>query len=245
MKGNRGYNADLAYIHDQGYGGFARGAAPGLLNYLRQSGIVDGRIVDLGCGSGIWARELAGAGYQVVGVDISSDMIEIARHRVPKAEFHVGSFLVFPTPPCRAVTALGEVFNYLLDADNSEPSLQTVWKHVFDALSPGGLLVFDVAEPGRCRGRTQAFTEGQDWTCLVEYQHDETRRQLSRRIVTFRRIGEAYRRSEEVHRQQLFDEVVVTSILESIGFEVRSVRSYGAYALGDHVVGFVARRPLA
>lgn len=242
MTEDRAYDTDLAYIHDRGYGGFARGSAPGLLHCFRQAGINDGRIVDLGCGSGIWSRELVDAGYQVVGVDLSVAMIEIARQRVPEAELHVGSFLRFPIPPCRAVTALGEVFNYLFDADNSLPSLQAVCRHVFEALSPGGLLIFDVAEPGRCRGRTQAFTEGGDWTCLVEYRHDVSHQQLTRRIVTFRRIGEVYRRCEEIHHQQLYEEGVMTSMLEDVGFEVTVVRGYGEHRLGECVVGFIAKR---
>jgi len=236
------YESDLAYIHDQGYGGFARGSAPGLLKHLRETGIRDGRIVDLGCGSGIWARELVDAGFEVVGVDISAAMIEIARQRVPEAEFHVKSFLQFPVPPCRAVTSLGEVFNYLFDADNSLRSLQAMCKNAFNALSPGGLLIFDVAEPGRCRGRTQAFTEGVDWTCLVEYQHDEQNQQLTRRIVTFRKTGDAYRRHEETHRQQLFEEASIVQMLESVGFQVRPVRRYDDYPLAEGVVGFVARK---
>src|SRR5689334_5247848 len=65
------YQDDLAYIHDAGFGGFARGSAPGLLTLFRRNGITGGLVVDLGCGSGIWANELAGSGYQVLGVDIS------------------------------------------------------------------------------------------------------------------------------------------------------------------------------
>jgi len=63
------YETDLAYIHDRGFGDFARRSAPGLLKLLRQNGIVDGLVVDLGCGSGIWAHQLANAGFQVMGVD--------------------------------------------------------------------------------------------------------------------------------------------------------------------------------
>lgn len=236
------YENDLAYIHDQGFGGFARGSTPGLLKHLHEAGIHDGRIVDLGCGSGVWAKALVDAGFEVVGIDISAAMIELARQRAPKAEFFVGSLVQFPIPRCRAVTALGEVFNYLFDADNSLRSLQVVYKNAFDALSPGGLLIFDVAEPGRCRGRTQAFTEGADWTCLVEYRHDEQNHQLTRRIVTFRQIGDAYRRHEETHRQQLFAEGCVVRMLKSVGFQVRPVRSYGDYPLAEGVVGFVARK---
>src|SRR5207245_733144 len=109
------YQNDLAYIHDTGFGGFARGSAPGLLNLFRQHGITEGVVVDLGCGSGIWARALADSGYKVVGVDISPAMIELARQRVPETTFHLQSFVEFPMPACQAVTALGEVFNYLFD----------------------------------------------------------------------------------------------------------------------------------
>ena len=207
---------------------FARASAPDLLTLLHDAGIRDGRIVDLGCGSGIWARDLVNSGYEVVGVDISPAMIEIACQRVPEGEFHVGSFLRFPIPPCRTVTALGEVFNYLFDPENSIRSLQVVCKKIHDAIFPGGLLIFDVAVPGRCRGRTQAFTEGEDWACLVEYQHDEPSQQLTRRIVTFRKIDDAYRRHEETHRQQLFERRCVVAMLESIGFEVQPCRVTGS-----------------
>ena len=83
----RAYYTDLAYIHDQGFGGYAHGVAPGLLALLRQTGVENRRVVDLGCGSGISARELADAGFQVMGVDLSAAMIEIARRRVPKPSF--------------------------------------------------------------------------------------------------------------------------------------------------------------
>ena len=58
-----GYKKDLAYIHDVGFGDFAKNSAPGLLEIMRRAEINDGLVVDLGCGSGIWARELVDAGY--------------------------------------------------------------------------------------------------------------------------------------------------------------------------------------
>ena len=88
-----GYGEDLAYIHDVGFGGFARDAAPALLALLRAAGVTSGTVLDLGCGSGIWARELLDAGDQVTGIDLSPAMIEIARRRAPEAAFTVGSFL--------------------------------------------------------------------------------------------------------------------------------------------------------
>jgi SAM-dependent methyltransferase len=237
------YQDDLAYIHDTGFGGFARGSAPGLLSLLRGNGITDGIVVDLGCGSGIWARALADSGYEVVGVDISPAMIELARHRVPQARFHVQSFVEFPVPACRAVTALGEVFNYLFDPKNSLRTLRRVCKGVFDALTPNGLLVFDVAAPGRCKGIKQRFMEGADWTCLVEFHQDLAKQRLTRRIVSFRRIGDTYRRHEESHTQQLYPGARIAEMLRSIGFRVKQARRIGEYCLSPGVLAFVARKP--
>ncbi len=245
MNHTHAYDNDLAYIHDRGFGEFATGSAPGLLKQLRQHGIREGLIVDLGCGSGIWARKLADSGYQVIGVDISPAMIELARQRVPEARFHVGSFVRFPIPACRAVTALGEVFNYLFDPNNSLRTLRQVCKRVFDALTPDGLLIFDVAEPGRCKGFGQRFMEGEDWTCLVAYRQDVAKQQLIRRIISFRKVGDTYRRQEETHIQQLYSGAKIAEMLREIGFRVRRVRGYGNYRLSPGVAAFVARKPRA
>jgi SAM-dependent methyltransferase len=170
-------------------------------------------------------------------------LIEIARRRVPEAEFHVKSFLHFRLPACQAVTALNEVLNYLFDQGNSLRSLRRLFTEVFNVLTPNGLFVFDVAEPGRWKGPNQGFREGEGWTCLVYYEHNSDTQQLTRRIVTFRKTGNTYRRHEEAHRQRLYGGTTLAGILRDIGFRVRLVRSYGAYRLPDHRVGIVARRP--
>ncbi|MGW7469931.1 class I SAM-dependent DNA methyltransferase [Streptomyces xantholiticus] len=47
------------------------------------------RVIDLGCGTGEpTARRLADAGFEVVGVDLSSGMVKLAREKVPEATFH-------------------------------------------------------------------------------------------------------------------------------------------------------------
>ena len=237
------YDSDLAFIHDTGFGDFARASAPGILHLLVKSGSTDGPIVDLGCGSGIWARELANSGYKVIGVDISPAMIDIARRRVPEAEFHVKSFLQFRLPACQAVTAINEVFNYLFDEGNSLRSLRRLFTEVFDVLTRKGIFVFDVAEPRRWKGPKQGFREGEGWTCFVHYEHNWDKQQLTRRIVTFRKTGSAYRRQEETHRQRLYRGTTLAGILRDVGFRVRLVRSYGAYRLPDYAVGIVARKP--
>src|SRR5262245_66492478 len=83
---------------------------------LQNAGFSRGTVVDLGCGSGILAEHLSRDGYNVIGVDISESMITIARQRAPQAQFFVESFTAAEIPPCVAVTAIGEIFNYAFDA---------------------------------------------------------------------------------------------------------------------------------
>src|SRR5207248_184438 len=149
----KAYGDDLAHIHDVGYGDFARNAAPALLRLLRRSGLGGGWVVDLGCGSGIWAQALVSAGYDVLGTDLSPAMVALARARVPGGHFRVGSFVDAALPPCVAVTALGECFSFLFDRGNTRRGLRALFRRAHAALCPGGLLIFDVAGPGRVGGR--------------------------------------------------------------------------------------------
>src|SRR5262245_3667903 len=172
------YRDDLAYIHDAGYGGLARNAAPLLREMLRDAGVVSGRVVDLGCGSGILSGVLAEAGYDVLGIDLSAAMIALARQRVPKGEFRQESVLTAQLPSCVAVAAVGECFSYLFDPGNTGRAQMKVYRRIFDALCPGGLFLFDVAGPGRVRGSgpQRLHAEGDDWAVLVVVEEDRRRR---------------------------------------------------------------------
>jgi SAM-dependent methyltransferase len=130
------YSEDLAYIHDVGYGGFARAAAPGLLAILKRHGLYSGLVVDLGCGTGIWAAALIQAGYDAAGVDISPAMIELARARAPGARLTVGSLYRYELPPCVGITCLGEGLNYAFD--DCPGGIGRFFRRVYNALEPGG-----------------------------------------------------------------------------------------------------------
>jgi SAM-dependent methyltransferase len=264
------YDADLAYIHDVGYGDFARRSGPAILKLLRSAKIRSGLVVDLGCGSGIWARQLVDAGYDVLGIDASRAMLALARRRVPEGKFRHGSALTCGIPPCRAVTAMGEVFNYAtcpsegetpaeprrgqsrraISPARREPrppntplrALEQILRRIYDALEPGGLLVFDIAEPGRSRGMQQSHRSGRDWACLVDYEHDDANARLTRRIQTFRRVGKSYRRAAQTHRLQLFPGRDVMGLLRQIGFRAGRQRSYGGFPFPAAVQGIVARK---
>ncbi len=238
------YGDDLAYIHDS-MPDFAEGSAPGLLSLFAKRGLDSGLVVDMGCGGGIWADRLVTAGYEVVGVDISPSMVDIARKRVPAASFHVSSCLDFEIPKCKIVTGLGEVLGYLFDKTNSPKALAQVCRRVFRTLEPGGLFVFDLAEIEVDRNRPKTYWEGDDWTCLVEFEVDYKKNILTRNIVTYRKVGKLYRRGQEVHRLQLYQRADVMAMLSRVGFKVRSVRRYGDYRLLKNRIGFIARKPLS
>lgn len=234
------YKQDLAYIHDVGFRDYALKSMPGILEILQHNHIFTGLIVDLGCGSGLSAQVLHQASYQVLGIDISEAMIEIAKTKVPTAEFRVTSLFTTEIPPCAAVISIGECLNYLFDA-NSDQILNSLFRRIYNALSSGGMFIFDVVIPGQVPPGEilKSFTEGQDWIVLVEKQEDRIQQILTRRIITLRQVGELYRRTEEVHHQRLFDSKTLAEKLISIGFQVEIMERYGQFNLPPARVSFI------
>jgi SAM-dependent methyltransferase len=241
------YARDLAYIHHTGFTAFARKAVPGLLRLLRQNGVAGGLVVDAGSGSGVWARELCERGYDVLGIDVSAQMVRLARAQAPAAKFRVGSFLGVELPACDAVTSIGECVNYAFDRRSGKQGLAAFFRRVYGALRPGGVFVFDIVEPGIvAEGTTQRrFLEGPDWAILLEVREDRRRKMLTRQIVSFRRVGKLYRRSEEVHRLHLYSRAELLAELEAAGFEARLLGGYGRFRFQPAHVGFLARKPQA
>ena len=237
------YREDLAFIHDVGFGEWALKSAPALLGVLNQNGIREGLVVDLGCGGGLWARELSKANYKVLGIDISEAMIAIARKRVPNAEFRVASLFTADIPACNAVTSISECLNYTFASQNEK--LARLFRRVYNSLAPGGVFVFDLAGPGQMKPgtTTRGFTEGDGWIVLVEKHEDKESAVLTRRITSFRKVGKHYRRSNEVHRQRLFRFADIVRELRRVGFRVRTSRSYGKYSLPAAHMVFIARKP--
>ena len=79
VSGDAFYGPAQADIHHTAFGDLADGAATRLLAELRDAGHETGTVVDLGCGSGILARRVSDAGYDVVGIDLSAAMVATPR----------------------------------------------------------------------------------------------------------------------------------------------------------------------
>jgi SAM-dependent methyltransferase len=238
------YNEDLAYIHDVGFRDYALKSAPGILEILKHHQIQTGLIVDLGCGSGLSAEILHQAGYQVLGIDISEAMIAIAQTRVPTAEFRVASLFTAEIPPCTAVISIGECLSYAFDV-NSDAALDSLFGRIYHALAPGGVFIFDVVVPGHVAPGeiVKSFTEGQDWIVLVEKQEDPTQQMLIRRIITLRQVEGLYRRTDEIHRQRLFNVEMLAKALNQNGFQVDIRDRYGQFSLPHARMALIAHKP--
>ncbi len=220
------YSADLAYIYNAGFHSYSLNVAPGLLRLLRRFQVEEGLVLDLGCGSGSLARQLSLAGYGVVGFDPSRAMLEIAKRTAPGVTFVQAGIFETTLPLCAAALCLGEVIS--IACADSRAALPGFFRRVRKALIPGGFFVVDYGQHGRLPAGMpkHAHWSGKDWTLLVDATVEKDL--LTRRVTTFRRVGEGFRRRVETHRLRLFDDRQITTLLERAGFaDVRTVRNIG------------------
>jgi SAM-dependent methyltransferase len=242
------YGREQAAIHHERFGDLARDASALVAGLLVGRGLTRGTVSDLGCGSGIYARVMSDLGYDVVGYDISADMLELAAATAPRAELHHESLVDASIPPSVAVTALGEALNYAIDPRAGLAATEAVARRVHDALLPGGVFVFDVSTPGRNLGldvRERIHDHG-DWVLTMQAQ--ETGDVLERRISIYTRDPDGrYARVDETHVIHLYDADALRALLEQIGFTVETFPSYG-HERGDSTPPaswfvFVASKP--
>jgi SAM-dependent methyltransferase len=236
------YESNLALIHNASFGALAIGAGRAVLAYLRESG-AEGTLVDLGCGSGVLAEQISVMGHPVVGIDLSPQLLGLARQRVPEGRFILGSIYDVALPPASAVTMIGEVVNYVDEGRPTPADLEGLFTRIHAALEPGGLLLFDAAAPRQgAAAITQAFRHGPDWTVLIEAREDPAAT-LTREITTFRRAGDLYRREDERHVLRLWARDEVLAMLARAGFSATIFDRYDDVRLPDNLIGYRALKP--
>jgi SAM-dependent methyltransferase len=232
------YGPEQATIHHEYFGQLARDAATLVCRELNTAGLLEGTVVDLGSGPGIFAAAMGNAGYDVVGVDISPAMVELAGANAPNATFTVGSIHDADLPRAVAITALGEVLNYATDPRAGLDALATLAKRVRAGLVPGGVFVLDLATPGR-GALGQRFIDTGDWSIGVLM--DEADDTLTRRITIYVRDDDAFRRVDETHVLRLYEPQAVVDVLTAAGFTTEVLEGYaGPVAFSGWKV-FVAR----
>lgn len=205
------YHPDLAWVHHTGYSQHVERVAAGIVRLLRDGGLcVGARVLDIGCGSGLLARKLLDAGFAVHGVDASPAMIALARDYAPGADFDV---MRLPTglapgidgslPDADAVVSTGHVLNYL----DTRADIAQALGELARAVRPGGVIAIDLMtgrySEKRVADAVHAKVED-DWVIVTRFSQPEPCR-FDRAITIFRRAGDAWRRSDETHRNLTFD----------------------------------------
>ncbi|MEM9694821.1 MAG: methyltransferase domain-containing protein, partial [Myxococcota bacterium] len=186
------------------------------------------RILDLACGNGVHAVELASRGYQVVGVDYSNTMLELARQYNQKR----GTSVSFIQGDMRKLSLEG-VFDGIFCWSTSfgyfdEPSNAQVLERISRALRPGGMFTLDVANRDYVahRAPTMAWFEKPGVVCMDEMRFDY----YSSRMVTKRMVLFETGKSREIEMSmRLYTLHELGRLLHKVGFKVLEVSGHVAH----------------
>ena len=206
----------LAGVYDEIVVDPCHGRWAAFLDELWDGGVHD--VLDLCCGTGLLAAELAGLGYRITGVDASEPMLELARGRIGDEVTLVRG--VLPELPVDGVfdaaVSTFDGFNYL-----TPDELRQTLHAVAGRLVPAGWLVFDLHTDAM-----MAFTSGNPVVAgesagngfVIESVVDAGARTCDTTIEVVRpRDGEPF---SERHRQYFHTERDVRAALGDAGFAV-------------------------
>lgn len=200
---------------------------------LKEHGINDGLVLDLGCGTGSLTRLLAREGYDMIGADSSEDMLALAR-----AKDADGSILYLAQDmrelelygTVRAVVSLCDSLNYIRD----EEELCGVFRLVNNYLDPGGIFLFDMNTPYKYEAQLadHTFAEDREEAGFIwsnDYD-EETQLNYYDLSIFVREDSGLYRKYTETHIQRAYAPELVEKLLRQAGMELLSV--YGEDGVG-------------
>lgn len=204
-----------------------------IISILRKFHIEDGLVLDLGCGTGKMTRYLDRIGYDMIGVDNSWEMLDIAHRNSPLdilyLEQDMQAFELYGT--VRAVVCTCDAVNYMPD----EASLLQVFRLVNNYLDPGGIFLFDINTVYKYEKvlAENTFAEARDdcafvWDNFYDPEEGINEYDLS---LFVREGGQAdgglYRRFDETHYQKAFAAERIQALLQEAG--LGPLRAYDAY----------------
>lgn len=194
--------------------------------------IEDGILLDLGCGTGKLTRFFAQKGYDMIGVDNSIEMLDIARANQEKEGDilyllqDMREFELYGT--VRAIYSACDSLNYILD----EEELLTVFKLANNYLDAKGLFVFDMNTPYKYEELLgeNTFAENRDEGSFIwdNYYDDETCiNEYDLTLFVKETKGELFERFQETHYQKSYSLMQIKELLEKAGMEF--VAAYDGY----------------
>ena len=182
-------------------------------------------ILDLGCGTGRMTLELAKRGYDMTGVDYSSEMLDLARERAEEEDLHgilwlnqdMRNFELYGTVGV-TVSCL-DCMNHLTSGADFKKCLSLVHNY----LVPDGLFVFDVN--GRHKfesvyGSNSYVMENESSMCVWQNDYNE-KSGICEFYITFFAENEdgTYERYDEIQKEKMYTLRSIRKMLSDSGFE--------------------------
>jgi SAM-dependent methyltransferase len=206
-----------------------------ICNILSSKGINDGLVLDLGCGTGVMTRLLRDKGYDMIGIDLSAEMLEIAREQddtgILYLQQDMREFELYGT--VSAIVCLCDSMNYLLE----EQDLAQVFSLVHNYLDPGGIFIFDmntlykyqevIGDATICENREHESFIWENYfdeeTCINEYA-----------LTLFIEQEQGlFARYEEFHYQRAYEIEKVKALIKQSGLKLLAVYGEGTYETPD------------
>lgn len=201
-----------------------------------RAGLTPTLVLDLGCGTGKMTVELAGRGYDMIGVDGSAEMLSYAMAR--KYEKNLPSIL-FLQQDMRAFELYGTVgavvstldcINYL----TGDGDLDRCFSLVHNYLDPHGIFLFDVNTPYKFKhvfGNNAYILENEDCYCGWQNEYDEESGLCRFYLSVFREKEDGtYLRTDEEQTERCYDFKTLSTALTRAGFT--DIACYGDTQFG-------------
>lgn len=213
-------------------------------------GIEEGLVLDLGCGSGTLTMKLSDMGYDMIGVDGSSGMLNLAAGKKGDRDIlylnqDIREFELYGT--VRAVISACDTLNYITEGED----LSKVFSLVNNYLEPDGVFIFDLHTGYYFKkvlsDNVFAQTE-ESGASIWENSFDEETGLNSYNVTMFIKCSDEedlYERYEELHVEKYYSDEDIRTMLDAAGLKLVSI--YDGYkdeepeATSDRLV-YIARK---
>lgn len=209
-------------------------------------------LVDLGCGTGSMCIELAMRGYDMIGVDISPDMLSKASVKSRERNLDIlflnqdmSSFELFGTVD--AALCLMDSLNYITDLR----SLKRMLCLVYNYLNPGGIFIFDINSEYKLKsllGSNVFYSIDDRQAYIWQNDYNPRNRVCTFELTFFSREGEHYRRFDETHIERAYRVKDLEGYLRSAGFIINGIfdgLSFKRYKKNSERIFFVCVKAAA
>lgn len=197
-----------------------------LVGILKEFGIERELVLELGCGTGSLTELLADAGFDMIGVDNSAEMLNIAMEKRECSGRETDilylcqdmrEFELYGT--VKAVVSVCDSLNYLL----SEEDLLKTFRLVNNYLDPGGIFVFDfntVYKYAEVIGDTTIAENREECSFIWEnFYHEEEQINEYDLTIFVKEERDLFRRFTETHYQRGYTLVKMKQLVEKAGLE--------------------------